>query len=311
MASKLITTDELTGTRVVGGKNATKRIGKVRRFVFHPKEKRCIGYIVKRPDLLWMFHRKDLFVSLEGYDFIDGRIVVRDVPEATGKKACTALGVDWDECVLWVGLPVMTEDGDSFGVVGNVTFNLRTGVVDSFSTDGGAIDNALLGTMNIPGDLVKGFRRGIGVAVAQTGQEGVATEEVTLGAILVSNEVKKLKVEGGVAEKAGEATAIATDKVQSVVEKVKPVASEAAKKTGEAVNKGAYATGQQISKSKTMFSDFKEEYDKARGPKAVAGTKKPLLQKKASASAQPKKSTPKKNMFSSFKDEYNKARRED
>ncbi len=72
MASKLITTHELTGVRVVGGKNGTKRIGKVRRFVFHPKEKRCVGFIVKRPDLLWMFRRKDKFVSIEGYDIVDG-----------------------------------------------------------------------------------------------------------------------------------------------------------------------------------------------------------------------------------------------
>ena len=64
MASKLITTHELTGTRVLGGKKGTKRIGKIRRFVFHPKEKRVIGFVVKRPDLLWMFHRADVFLSL-------------------------------------------------------------------------------------------------------------------------------------------------------------------------------------------------------------------------------------------------------
>ena len=121
MASKLITTHELTGVRVVGGKNGTKRIGKVRRFVFHPKEKRCVGFIVKRPDLLWMFRRKDKFVSIEGYDIVDGRIAIRNVPEATDRAACKALGVNWDDCVLWVGLPVMTEDGTSLGMVGNVT----------------------------------------------------------------------------------------------------------------------------------------------------------------------------------------------
>ena len=52
MANKLTTTDELTGVRVIGGKKGTKRIGKVRRFVFHPKEKRVVGFVVKRPDLL-------------------------------------------------------------------------------------------------------------------------------------------------------------------------------------------------------------------------------------------------------------------
>ena len=185
MASKLITTHELTGVRVVGGKNGTKRIGKVRRFVFHPKEKRCVGFIVKRPDLLWMFRRKDKFVSIEGYDIVDGRIAIRNVPEATDRAACKALGVNWDDCVLWVGLPVMTEDGDALGVVGSVTFDRKTGVVDSVTTDSGATANALLGKREIPANLVKGFRRGMGAALAQTGAEGEESEEVVLGAILV------------------------------------------------------------------------------------------------------------------------------
>lgn len=326
MASKLITTHELTGVRVVGGKNGTKRIGKVRRFVFHPKEKRCIGFIVKRPDLLWMFRRKDKFVSIEGYDIVDGRIAIRDVPEATDKAACKALGVNWDDCVLWVGLPVMTEDGTSLGMVGNVTFNRLTGMVDTFDTDSGATANALLGKRTIPADLVKGFRRGMGVALAQVGSEGRETDDVVLGAMLVDDEAKNLAAEGGVAEKAGAATAVAVDKVHSTVDKAKPVVSEAAKKTGEVVNKGAYATGKQIAATKGMFSGFKEEYDKARGAKPesddralaapdeaedapVAKPKTATAPKKKTTTA--KKPAPKKNMFAAFKEEYDKARHDD
>lgn len=320
MASALITANELMGTRVVGGKNGTKRIGKVRRLVFHPKERRVVGFIVKRPDLLWMFRRKDLFVSIDGYDLVDGRVVVRDTPDATGKAACKALGVDWDECVLWVGLPVMTEDGSAFGTVGNVTFNRITGVVDSFETDSGATANTLLGKRTVPASMIRGFQRGMGTALSLTGQEGMPEDdEAQYGAILVSDAVKATVTEGGVAEKAGKATAVAMDKVQTTVDKAKPVVSEAAKKTGEAVNKGAYATGRQIARSKTMFSDFKEEYEKARGPKEQpkaiadgasgsgqkAAASKPAAKKPASKKPAPKK----KNMFSAFKDEYDKARR--
>lgn len=328
MASKLITTHELTGIRVVGGKNATKRIGKVRRFVFHPKEKRCVGFIVKRPDLLWMFRRKDKFVSIEGYDIVDGRIVVRNIPEATDKAACKALGVNWDECVLWVGLPVMTEDGTSLGMVGNVTFNRITGAVDSFDTDSGATANALLGKRTIPADLVKGFRRGMGAALAQVGSEGRETDEVVLGAMLVDDAAKDLAAEGGVAEKAGAATAVAVDKVHSTVDKAKPVVSEAAKKTGEAVNKGAYAAGKQIAATKGMFSGFKEEYDKARGAEPDADDQALAVSEEAEAASAPaspkpktaaapkktttaKKPAPKKNMFAAFKEEYDKARHDD
>ncbi len=336
MANKLITTDELTGVRVIGGKKGTKRIGKVRRFVFHPKEKRVVGFVVKRPDLLWMFRRKDLFVAVSGYEIEDGRIVVSNDPAATNRAACKALGVDWDACVLWVGLPVMTEDGDALGVVGSVTFDRKTGVVDSITTDSGATANALLGKREIPASLVKGFRRGMGAALAQTGAEGEESEEVVLGAILVAEAARDIAVEGGLAEKAGEATAVVVDKAHTAVDKAKPVASAAAKKTGEVVNKGAYATGKQIAATKGMFSGFKEEYDKARGPKpsqekalekadepkaeelpapTAQAKKAPAKQgaaKQGAAKKQPaKKPAPKKNMFSAFKEEYDKARHDD
>ena len=336
MANKLTTTDELTGVRVIGGKKGTKRIGKVRRFVFHPKEKRVVGFVVKRPDLLWMVRRKDLFVAVSGYEIEDGRIVVSNDPAATNRAACKALGVDWDACVLWVGLPVMTEDGDALGVVGSVTFDRKTGVVDSVTTDSGATANALLGKREIPANLVKGFRRGMGAALAQTGAEGEESEEVVLGAILVAEEARDIAVEGGLAEKAGEATAVVVDKAHTAVDKAKPVASAAAKKTGEVVNKGAYATGKQIAATKGMFSGFKEEYDKARGPKpsqekalekaaepkaeelpapTAQAKKAPAKQgaaKQGAAKKQPaKKPAPKKNMFSAFKEEYDKARHDD
>ena len=336
MANKLITTDELTGVRVIGGKKGTKRIGKVRRFVFHPKEKRVVGFVVKRPDLLWMFRRKDLFVAVNGYEIEDGRIMVSNDPAATNRAACKALGVDWDACVLWVGLPVMTEDGDALGVVGSVTFDRKTGAVDSITTDSGATANALLGKREIPANLVKGFRRGMGAALAQTGAEGEESDEVVLGAILVAEEARDIAVEGGLAEKAGEATAVVVDKAHTAVDKAKPVASAAAKKTGEVVNKGAYATGKQIAATKGMFSGFKEEYDKARGPKpsqekslekadepeaeelpapAAQAKEAPAKQgaaKQGAAKKQPaKKPAPKKNMFSAFKEEYDKARHDD
>lgn len=335
MAKQLITTDELMGVRVVGGKKGTRRIGKVRRFVFHPKEKRVVGFVVKRPDLLWMFRRKDLFVSINGYDVEDGRIVVRNEPTATNRAACKELGVDWDACVLWVGLPVMTEDGETLGVVGSVTLNRSTGAIEGITTDSGATANALLGKREIPADLVKGFKRGMGAALARTGEEGQEADDVVLGAILVADEARDIAVEGGLAEKAGEATAVVVDKAHTAVDKAKPVASAAAKKTGEVVNKGAYATGKQIAATKGMFSGFKEEYDKARGPKpaketaiekADDGASSPASAKKAAPAKQPtaakpaastakkkpaQKQAPKKGMFSAFKEEYDKARHDE
>lgn len=266
MAKRLINTDDIERAKVWMEKprkndpDATKKMGRVRACVFHPSDKRCVGFIVKRPDLALMFHRKDLFVAYNGYDVVDGNIVVRDDPAATDKGACKALGINWDDCVLWVGLPVMCQDGTSFGIVGSVLFDAETGVIDSLMVSQGATANTLLGVRRVPLSMMRGFRRGMGAAL--TG--GSADDEAELGAILVDDAVRDLPVEGGVAEKAGQATAIVGDKAHKAIDKVKPKASEAAAAAGEAVNKGAYATGRQLKRASGMFSAFKEEYDKAR-----------------------------------------------
>ena len=268
MAQQLINTKDLTGMKVWIEKprkkdpDATKKMGKVRACVFHPREKRCVGFIVKRPDVAWMFHRKDLFVAYNGYDVVDGAIVVRDAPEATDKGACNALGVNWDECVLWVGLPVMCQDGTDFGLVGSISYDAETGAIVSLDVTQGATANALLGQRHVPASMIKGFRYGMGAELVFTNDE---EEDAVRGAILVDDAVKELVVEGGFAEKAGEATAVVADKAHHAVETVKPKVSEAAAVAGEAVNKGAYATGRQLKRASGMFSEFKEEYDKARG----------------------------------------------
>lgn len=271
MAAKLTSAKELTGLRVVGSKKsrkdpeATHKIGKVRACVFHPSEKRFVGVMVKRPDAALMFHRKDLFVAYNGYDMVDGRLLVHDEPEATDKAACKAMGVEWDDCVLWVGLSVVAQDGTDLGAVGDVVFDCETGSVEMLEVSAGATANALLGKREIPADLIRGFRKGIGSALASSFDE--ETEERICGAILVSNEAKLLATEGGLAEKAGEATAVAGSKAHEAVDNVVKPAAHAA---GEAVNKGAYATGRQLKRAKGMFADFKDEYDKASGRKPAA-----------------------------------------
>ena len=117
---------------------------------------------------------------------MDGRVIIRPDAAASGKAYCKKEGLNWDDCVLWVGLPVMSEDGESYGIVGNVTFNCLTGTVDCFETDNGATSNALLGKRTIPADMVRGFKRGMGAALANMGAEGMEGEEVQLGAMLVS-----------------------------------------------------------------------------------------------------------------------------
>lgn len=306
MAGNLITNNDLRGVRVLGGKKGTAHIGKVRRLVFHPRERRVVGFIVKRPDLALMFHRKDLFVQLQGFDFVDGRVVVRQSADATDKGACKALGVDYDSCVLWEGMPLVTESGDTLGLVGTVAFDRDTGAISTVLADAGATANTLLGKRIIPASLIRGFRRGVGAAISLD-NDGAEQEEdeIEYGAILVADEAKDIPAEGSVAEKAGAATAVAVNKVNATV---KPAVSNAAKRTSQAVGQGVRAVGKRAEETKGAFSGFKDEYRKAVGSDDASGPTKPAVEKKAPAKA---KQHAKKNMFSAFKEEYDKARRGD
>lgn len=54
----------------------SKRVGKVRHFVFHPKARRVVGFTVKRPDIALMARRSDLFVALDGFEIEEGHILI-------------------------------------------------------------------------------------------------------------------------------------------------------------------------------------------------------------------------------------------
>lgn len=270
-----ISTKKIAGMRAVT-EAREKRIGKVRHFIFHPSEKRCIGFTVKRPDAALMFHRKDLFVALNGFHISEGQIIVHDDAAATDRGAIKALGVNWDRCVIWVGMPAMTRKGDMLGYIDAVTFDRETGAVISLTIENGATSNAILGKRTIPANLVKGFRRGQGVSLAPMGDHSGEEEEslAERGAVLVADEALDIQTEGGVAAAAGKATAIATDKVKKgadraksaaaeQAEKAKPTAQRVAKRTGEVVDAGSFALGKQLGRASGMFSAFKEEFDKA------------------------------------------------
>lgn len=298
---KIVSTKEYTGVRVVEArKKNDKRIGKVGGFVFHPTEKRVVGFIVKRPDLLLMFHRKDSFVALDGFHIEDGRVMINDDKAATGNAAVKRLGLDWDNCVLWLGMPVMTKSQQMLGYVGSVLFDIHTGEVESLEVETGAINDAIVGRMTIPADMVKGFKRGVGAEIAPMDERGAAAEVAELGAILVDDAAAEIKTEGGAAAAAGEATAVAADKARKAVDNAKPKVQEAKQATEAAVEKGIHATGKQIGKAQGMFGAFKDEYNKALNegsgeesvaPKQVAAPKKAAAKLAEKSAAKRKSAT--------------------
>lgn len=256
MAMRMLDTHDLAGIRVFAHRprkddpDALRKLGKVHACVFHPTEKRCIGMLVKRPDAALMFKRSDAFAAL-GACMVEGkRVVVADEPQAMGSAAEKALGIDLDECVLWVGMPLVSEGGVVLGTVGRVRFEAETGAVIEVEASQGATANALLGQRVVPAEDILGFRHSSG------GEDP--------GAILVSEDAAASAPAEGAAAKAGKATAVAAAKVRQVKDAAQPTAREAAAQAGAAAEKAAFAAGRQIGRATGMFAAFKEEFDKAR-----------------------------------------------
>ena len=183
-----------------------------------------------------MFHRKDLFVAYNGYDLVDWRH--RRARCARGDRQGRVQGARRELGRMradgW-GCPscARTERSSAFG---SISYDAKTGAIVSLDVTQGATANTLLGQRHIPVSMIKGFRYGIGADLVFTNDE---EEDAVRGAILVDDAVKELVVEGGLAERVGEATAVVADKAHHAVESVKPKVSEAAAVAGEAVNKGS------------------------------------------------------------------------
>ena len=217
------------------GANQFTRLGKVHQAVFTPDGRRVAGFLVVRPDVAGMVRRGDTFVALDALEPCDGGVRVARPDGAYDADACARLGIDWDACIIWAGMDAKTTDGKVLGYVNDASFNSRTGEVDCFMVGDGGVAQSLVGSVQIPVAMLRGYAEGF---------------------MLVDPEAAHQALSGGVAGKAGEGYARA--KYQG-----KQAAEKAGKVAGKAVGKGSHALGRQIGRTKGMFSSFVDEFKKA------------------------------------------------
>lgn len=282
----LYTTKELRGKHIYGGKNGTRNKGKITRTVFYPDRMRVIGFIIRRPDILLMIKRSDIFVALDALAFRGDRIEAGQEADAWDENAFKRLGVSFDDCFLWEDMPLITESGYELGRVGSMQFDTANGDVDAIEVTEGAAARTLTGDFEIPVDYVRGYHD---------------------GNLVVSAEARDIEASGGLAAAAGRGIAIAGKKV-----------SGAAAKAGEAVDKGAYALGgiigqttnrlQKAGKSDIDAEDAAEDDTIVDGRQALPEGEKvddPSIGE-AAAYAFGRQIGKTRGMFSSFKEEYDK-----
>lgn len=257
----MLTTKEVKGVRVCRphkpGKEYTKdglprhrrKIGKIYKTVFSPDGLKVVGFIVRRPDLLWMFKRPERFLALDAMDIQDGLICPAKGMDSWDERAIKRLDVDYETCIIWEGMDVKTSDGRELGRVDEISFDERTGELNSLFLDDGGTARAIVGSVEIPMELMVGYKNGV---------------------LVVQPEAAQLLPTGGLAAKAGEATA-----------KIGAGAKEGAKKAGQAaskaVDKGSYGLGKLIGRAKRSVTGavdgFRQEMPAEKpAPKASSGS---------------------------------------
>ncbi len=214
-----------------------KKIGKVFKTVFDPSGMRVVGFIVRRPDLLWMFKRPERFLAMDAMAIDDSGMVTATMGGASwDDRAIKRLGIDYDKCFVWEGMQVRTTAGEDLGRVDDISFDETTGEVNSFFLDDGGAARALIGSFEIGRDLVVGYRND--------------------RLVVKKDASSSTRLTGGLAAKAGTATAKAQIAAHEGAEK-------AGKAAGKAVDAGAFGLGKAIGRIKTSVTGavdgFKEE----------------------------------------------------
>lgn len=219
------------------------KLGKIHMSVFSPNGRQLVGFLVARPDVAGMVKREDAFLAWDSFEPCERGIVVTRPDDGLGDAARKRLGLDWDKCIMWAGMDARTRSGKVLGYVNDVEFDLKTGRAKTFYIGDGGMARALVGSFEIPAEMVIGYS---------------AADQF----MVVSDDAETLAVDGGVAAKAG--TAWASAKVRGA-----EVGHKAGAAASEAVDKGSFQVGRLIGKAKRAIADATAEEPQPADPAEI------------------------------------------
>ena len=275
-----------------------KKLGRVHDLVFAPNGKVVVGIMVKRPDIAGMVKQEDRFVALDALEMHEGGLLVTGGEESFDQAACKRLGLDLDVCYIWSGMDVETASGKYLGHVMDARFNEKTGAVDCFCAQEGSTASALVGYFEIPAAWFVRYDRnrmvvreeaatmglsgglaakaGEGYANAKEGAKrataefdekaSVAVEKGShaLGGVIGKAKAGLKRATGDIlAESAPAGSTTAPARAARPAETSADKAARAARPSASTADKAARAVGEQLGKTKGMFSGFMREFKDA------------------------------------------------
>ena len=220
-------------------KERTSKLGRVHMAVFSPDSTHVVGLMVRRPDVVGVVKVDDAFLALDSFELGEKCLVVTRPKDGLDDAARRRLGLDWDSCVMWLGMDARSRDGEELGYVTDAEYDPATGAVEHYLVTTGSVSKALVGTVDVTPDMVLGYSR---------------------GCMVVDPKGRSLEPEGGLAAAAGEGYARAKVEAKAAGQKAGAAASEAGQKAGaaasEAVDKGSYAFGRWLGKTKRALDEY-------------------------------------------------------
>lgn len=198
---------DIRGTEVTA---KGKRVGWVDHVLFAPGGTRVIGYAVERPRLALVVERRERYLALDSAALVDGKLEFTGGADSWDARAAKRLGISWDDTVVWLGMPVVSEDGARMGDVRDATYSETTGELEMLGLTQGVSADLVVGLRDVEAALVIGF-------------------DHEAEAIRLKAEAAAIVESGGVAAAAGKGAAVAKQRASEAAQ----VAGVAAKKAAE------------------------------------------------------------------------------
>jgi len=152
-----------------------KRLGRVADVLIAPGSCTVAGLVVSRPRLLFLIDRDDRYLALDRVRFVDEGVVLDEPKGAWDAAAAKRLGYSWDDTVIWMGMPVVSESGEKLGAVRDGLFDEKSGAISAIGLTGGLTADAALGVRDLPASAVAVETSGGAAAAAGRGT-AVATK---------------------------------------------------------------------------------------------------------------------------------------
>lgn len=248
-----------------------KKLGRVKDIVFTSDGRYLVGLSVKRPDVAGMIAREDVFVAIDSIVLEDNTIQVLNNIDALGIKAIARLNLNYDKCIIWLGMDVVTENNTSLGQIVDIDVDPNTYLINNIYASESGFSETLLGALEIPEYMVIGLNNNHmllddrACGIEPMGGVAKASAEVVVG--IKDTTTKQVeKIDQALDSKAHELGVMIKDTQQAYSKAAGvPIKSEDCenKKDKTTGDKFAYNVGKHLSQTKGMFSSFVDEYKKS------------------------------------------------